>query len=1323
MKILNWYIYDGLIYILILFSLLIYNLISFYDDLRVFEAEDFMGNWGPLKIYNLLDYINLHEPLDQDQLVAINSYNSKPNAVIYFLANKKNLIELKQALKLLHYNFNQQAGYPVVLFIEEEDIESIEEELLSWVASLYGYDNSCSFALECRYANQSLTAHLGAQRSLTPIKPWDSDECKSIPIKSQLCLPWPLIFSTVIFDFPVEMSREDREYYSNGNIEFNPLCTPTRLRYRHMCHVMTFIQYHPIFSSFDWYWRLDDDSEILASLPYNPFQLLQFYNKSFGWAVLDWEYKHCEVDFASYIDEYRSILTNSGDKIQGFDLFSVEDSVIFYNNFEIGSFKFWRDAQVRDFLSFIDKSQGTYRLRWGDALIRSAALSLFMPKDQLFYFSQIHYRHEKVVNFPEDSIQKQIWRRFLHANISYSTSFHLASLFIYPFLFLLLGLHLRWEFPRLEFLSMLRQDVVNLKHQKLPHSLYYSTPHISNHSAKSHQYRVEYLRLFALIAAIVATAIKFSQTTEIEGISWLILDITSFSFPSLLFAAGYLFPKDSSQTNLQLFFQFSKDVIPPYFIAILINIIWNSAVKGIDSNNLLSIFVFGLGNFILLSVLFYLNCFSLLIRNWSFKYIYLLLAISLSSMILFYEFSETPMASAWIQFEPAVNFFPFILGWVVNLYNTNNIHLSPALHRAKCYLLLFAECTRSVIILCIIISSLSIISVERRNNLFALDRNVVLQYYNYAIIYMMMLLSTKFPAPSNFLLALNSNWYNIYIFHFALIALMSNLVVDNIYLLILSSILIIFLVIRLISAVQPYYSPHHFSRRSVYSLMNAFRNFSFNRKRIILAAVTLLLAPALILLLINHNSEPSSNNLVWRGSIFEDDYKISPECLSYDNRIITKESLNNLPASTMKLITSSVSEALHYWEHNPSAPMITRSLLMNYMKSWYSHEVTFVQIYNGSINVWSHNEFELPEAPFGFLINHRRRSFLDLVHKLIQIYGNSFPNLEFALSTLDCCVEYLDSDPNKFWGYDRDAFFIQGISPAFTVVHCSNSANIVVPMRDDRLGNYNTWESTACAIAETKKNFPPLQQRIQRAVLRGEVRACHLNASDEGLNSTVSHSQFMFKGPQWRECGRSGLVWRAFQRDKKPFLYDIQLGTDIEELDRLMKDHSAPGTVKKLSMIDHQKYVAIIYAHGQCHWANRLEELLWMSSVILLQVGQCKQFYALGLQPWVHYIPVDYNFNNMTNAIEWVIDHIAESETIIHNMNNYAREMVSYISALKYTELLLRRYSTLMAHPIEPISWATMHRYNYRGHVYNYPDQYICSLPRDGFRCYPWSKI
>ena len=55
-------------------------------------------------------------------------------------------------------------------------------------------------------------------------------------------------------------------------------------------------------------------------------------------------------------------------------------------------------------------------------------------------------------------------------------------------------------------------------------------------------------------------------------------------------------------------------------------------------------------------------------------------------------------------------------------------------------------------------------------------------------------------------------------------------------------------------------------------------------------------------------------------------------------------------------------------------------------------------------------------------------------------------------------------------------------------------------------------------------------------------------------------------------------------------------------------------------------FIISLFLASKFRWADRGKMLLLSGAVLLWQETMCREWYTLLLQPWVHYVPVDYHF-------------------------------------------------------------------------------------------------
>jgi len=97
----------------------------------------------------------------------------------------------------------------------------------------------------------------------------------------------------------------------------------------------------------------------------------------------------------------------------------------------------------------------------------------------------------------------------------------------------------------------------------------------------------------------------------------------------------------------------------------------------------------------------------------------------------------------------------------------------------------------------------------------------------------------------------------------------------------------------------------------------------------------------------------------------------------------------------------------------------------------------------------------------------------------------------------------------------------------------------------------------------------------------------------------------------------------------------------------------------RMSLFDtfeNYKYVIDTQAFG---FSGRLKYLLLSGRLLFLQCHYHKCFFEKSLEPWVHYIPVAYDFSDIIEKIKWAKSNEEECKKIISNALSFARSTFS----------------------------------------------------------------
>lgn len=259
-------------------------------------------------------------------------------------------------------------------------------------------------------------------------------------------------------------------------------------------------------------------------------------------------------------------------------------------------------------------------------------------------------------------------------------------------------------------------------------------------------------------------------------------------------------------------------------------------------------------------------------------------------------------------------------------------------------------------------------------------------------------------------------------------------------------------------------------------------------------------------------------------------------------------------------------------------------------------------------------------------------------------------NTEFLISIHDCVQTV-----NKPHSY-RGAHF-QESNPTFTIVSCNFSDNIPFPMWEGskhRDGGFNGWDAM---MREYTRDDTPWAQKTPRAVFRGGIRPSMF---------------FKNKSRADQHCNDVGRTRLKYLAEKQPDLFDVSVGGSCGGV------HTA---LSRMEPKEHHKFKYILYAEGNCMWADRIRQQLYGPSAILKQETPCGQFFEPLLKPFAHYIPTDFFFTDTIEQIQWARSHDEAALKIVQNANEFGKNFLSLQGIEAYVEVLLNEYTALLVEP------------------------------------------
>lgn len=169
-------------------------------------------------------------------------------------------------------------------------------------------------------------------------------------------------------------------------------------------------------NNYDWYWRVEPDVQYTCNINYDVFRFMRDNNMAYGFnmAILDdarsfpslWErtqaFKQHNPQMVSHEADLSWLLhkTDEPDRIvrsgTGYQS-SIEgdqyNNCQFYSNFEVGSLDFFRGKEHQSYFEHLDRSGGFFYERYGDAPVHTLSVSMFLPKQRVWFFRDIGYAH------------------------------------------------------------------------------------------------------------------------------------------------------------------------------------------------------------------------------------------------------------------------------------------------------------------------------------------------------------------------------------------------------------------------------------------------------------------------------------------------------------------------------------------------------------------------------------------------------------------------------------------------------------------------------------------------------------------------------------------------------------------------------------------------------------------------------------------------------------------------------------------------------------------------------------------------------------------
>lgn len=202
-------------------------------------------------------------------------------------------------------------------------------------------------------------------------------------------------------------------------------------------------------------------------------------------------------------------------------------------------------------------------------------------------------------------------------------------------------------------------------------------------------------------------------------------------------------------------------------------------------------------------------------------------------------------------------------------------------------------------------------------------------------------------------------------------------------------------------------------------------------------------------------------------------------------------------------------------------------------------------------------------------------------------------------------------------------------------------------------------------FSDIESDMSPWNEKIEKVIWRG--------SSTDGIDGWGCNS---YDKANWKTFPRGALVNLSNQY---PDLIDAKFTGFYCYTPDYMKDFFyKKGVVGNfLSRRDQINYKYQVSPDGNVCTYPGLQWRLYSGCLLFKPKSNHLQWFENGLQPYVHYIPVNNDFSDLVDKINWAKNNDEEAELIAQNARKFAQTFITYDMNLKYLYLVLLRYASL----------------------------------------------
>jgi len=295
----------------------------------------------------------------------------------------------------------------------------------------------------------------------------------------------------------------------------------------------------------------------------------------------------------------------------------------------------------------------------------------------------------------------------------------------------------------------------------------------------------------------------------------------------------------------------------------------------------------------------------------------------------------------------------------------------------------------------------------------------------------------------------------------------------------------------------------------------------------------------------------------------------------------------------------------------------------------------------------------------------------NMFEELCAAHGSTLPDVDLFINRRDFPLLKTDGTEPYHHLYDREdhplcSHQYEAYTPVLSSCVADGFADLPIPTMDDwtrvQFKHGIHFASTKRAIATQDAFTLPWTKKRELAVFRGSATGIGYDAH---TNPRIKLCTEFQNHPR---CNVGITAWNSRYRK---YTGDPHVRT----LNPGKLALSAPLTFEEQAAY---KYIIHVEGHVQ---AYRLSIELAMRSVILLVQSRYRLWYEPLLQPWVHYVPVAADFSDLSERIDWCLEHDEECRQIAEQARAFYDTYLTKSYCLEYLSHLLRTLSDVCTPP------------------------------------------